>query len=381
MIGIGLGITRAALPRQSLPTVVFLGDSITEINGGISANPDYMYNGFFYHGLAYSGWTVTPVNKGIGGQTSAQMLARLSTDVLSLAPHYCHLLCGTNDIGQAIPTATTISNINSMVSQMRAAGIAVTIGTIPPRSTYTGTMQADTQTINTYIRGLAGVTVIDYYAAIDDGTGVALAGTLGDGVHPNRYGASRMGYKCAAWLASLPVRAYPLLRVGDPAQLLTDGFFTTGSPSALPPSWGASTAGGTAPVYGRAARPDGVGQWLTITNAAGCTTAIQSNAGSFSIGDTVSAEFSFEIAPSGSQTAHTYAVGLFLQFWNGSSFFSSVASLKFDASQDNDYPQATQGVLVTRPIAIPAGTTVAQVVIQCSGTGAWKVGRAAIRRH
>src|SRR5690606_28766744 len=63
--------------------VVFLGDSITD-----GWRLDEMFAGRPY------------VNRGISGQTTAQMLVRFYPDVIALEPEAMILLAGTNDIAQ-----------------------------------------------------------------------------------------------------------------------------------------------------------------------------------------------------------------------------------------------------------------------------------------
>ena len=72
--------------------VVFFGDSITDN----WSRPTY---GGFFPGKAY-------VNRGIGGQTTAQMLIRFRADVIALAPDAVVILAGTNDVaGNAGPVS------------------------------------------------------------------------------------------------------------------------------------------------------------------------------------------------------------------------------------------------------------------------------------
>ena len=63
--------------------VVFLGDSITD---GWKLEE-------YFPGKPY-------VNRGIGGQTTPQMLARMYADVIALKPKVMILLAGTNDIAR-----------------------------------------------------------------------------------------------------------------------------------------------------------------------------------------------------------------------------------------------------------------------------------------
>jgi lysophospholipase L1-like esterase len=64
--------------------VVFFGDSITD-------NWSKAGYGGFFPGKPY-------VNRGIGGQTTSQMLVRFRADVLALDPDVVVILAGTNDV-------------------------------------------------------------------------------------------------------------------------------------------------------------------------------------------------------------------------------------------------------------------------------------------
>ena len=75
--------------------VVFLGDSITD---GWPLNQ-------YFPGKPY-------VNRGIGGQITSQMLARMKADVLDLKPTVMVVLAGTNDIGRGVSTDTIKNNLS-----------------------------------------------------------------------------------------------------------------------------------------------------------------------------------------------------------------------------------------------------------------------------
>ena len=63
--------------------VVFMGDSITEGWSDLYAS--------FFSNRSY-------INRGIGGQTTPQMLIRFKPDVIDLKPFAVVILAGTNDI-------------------------------------------------------------------------------------------------------------------------------------------------------------------------------------------------------------------------------------------------------------------------------------------
>ena len=166
--------------------VVFIGDSITE--NWLMADP----------GL-FSG---SVVNRGIGAQTSAQMLLRFRADVVALRPAVVHILAGTNDVaGNNGPVSPRDfqNNMESMVEIAKANGIRVVIGSIPPAAAFSWqpAMRPAPRiaALNAWLRDYAtrkGLVYVDYHAALS-GPGGELRSALGnDGVHPNRDGYAVM---------------------------------------------------------------------------------------------------------------------------------------------------------------------------------------------
>ena len=177
----------AAVLASSTPTrVVFIGDSITE--GWVSADPSLFARGV--------------VGRGIGGQTTPQMLVRFRADVVALHPKVVHLLAGTNDIaGNTGPSSLQDyqNNIMSMVEIAQANGIDVIVGSIPPAAAFPWRRQIDPlpriAEMNAWLRDYANqkkIRFIDYHSALA-GTAAQLRSDLGDdGVHPNRKGYAVM---------------------------------------------------------------------------------------------------------------------------------------------------------------------------------------------
>lgn len=80
------------------------------------------------------------VNRGIGGETTAQMLYRFHSDVVALRPEFVIMQAGINDLvaaglapeaGSRIP-GNTLTNLAGMVNQAKAAGTKVILLTIIP---------------------------------------------------------------------------------------------------------------------------------------------------------------------------------------------------------------------------------------------------------
>ncbi|MEY4643136.1 MAG: hypothetical protein RLZZ227_3130 [Pseudomonadota bacterium] len=176
----------ALLDAGARPRVVFIGDSITEnwLLGDSALFADEF------------------VNRGIGGQTTPQMLLRFRADVVALGPNIVHILAGTNDVaGNTGPsTAQDVkNNIMSMVDIARANGIDVILGSIPPAASFDWQPTLDPvppiRTLNMWIRDYAAqndLGYIDYFTALA-GTNAELRAELGnDGVHPNRDGYAIM---------------------------------------------------------------------------------------------------------------------------------------------------------------------------------------------
>jgi lysophospholipase L1-like esterase len=176
----------AALSPPSRSRVVFFGDSITE--GWKRLDPD-----FFVRDI---------LDRGISGQTTAQMLVRFRADVLDLRPQVVHIMAGTNDIaGNTGPTSLAIiqGNVMSMVEQARCHGISVILASIPPAAQFTwrpDIQPAETiAAMNAWLRSYAKLehmVFVDYYSTLADGRGGFKSALSDDGVHPNAAGYAAM---------------------------------------------------------------------------------------------------------------------------------------------------------------------------------------------
>jgi lysophospholipase L1-like esterase len=167
--------------------VVFLGDSITD--GWKLAQ--------YFPGKPY-------VNRGISGQTTAQMLVRMFPDVISLKPAVLVLFAGTNDIARNNGPQTVEmiqSNFQAMVELAQQHGIKVVLCSVMPVSDYgprkmtEGRPPADILRLNTWLKDYAAKTksvYADYFAATVDETGFLKEGISRDGLHPNDKGYELM---------------------------------------------------------------------------------------------------------------------------------------------------------------------------------------------
>lgn len=192
-------------PDKNEKRVVFMGDSITD------GWDDPQYGGFF-PGKPY-------VNRGIGGQTTPQMLVRFRPDVIALKPEIVVILAGTNDIaGNTGPMSLEQiqDNLASMTELARGHRIRVVLASVMPVSDYEMTEggQPRNQTtrrppekikaLNEWIKKYAAannLTYLDYYSAMVDDKGFLKDELSNDGLHPNEKGYQVMGPLAEAAIA------------------------------------------------------------------------------------------------------------------------------------------------------------------------------------
>lgn len=163
------------------PEVVFMGNSITEY--WVLYHPD------FFRKHNYCG-------RGIGGQTSAQMLLRFTSDVINLHPKAVVVMAGTNDVAHNpywVEPDKVVDNIVAMCVLARANGIVPIICSIPPCAGFVWNpkIENSAQTIvdiNRCLKAYANthsIVYVDYHAALADGQNAFLKKFSDDGCHPN----------------------------------------------------------------------------------------------------------------------------------------------------------------------------------------------------
>ena len=172
------------LPEKGKQRVVFMGDSITEEWSNLY--PDYFV-------------TKGYINRGIGGQTTPQMLIRFKPDVIDLDSDIVVILAGTNDIaGNTGPSNVKMitDNIFSMAELARAHQIKVVLSSILPVFEYEWAKEikdvpATIDSVNDELKKYVndhGLVYLDYFSSmVDERKGLNKDYTY-DGVHPNQDG-------------------------------------------------------------------------------------------------------------------------------------------------------------------------------------------------
>ncbi|MGA9392644.1 MAG: SGNH/GDSL hydrolase family protein [Candidatus Sulfotelmatobacter sp.] len=193
----------AALPPAGENRVVFFGDSIT----------DLWHLNEFFPGKPY-------INRGIGGQTTPQMLVRFRQDIIDLHPKIVIILAGTNDIaGNTGPMRLEDieANYASMAELAGAHEIKVIYSSVLPVHNYTPRSQdlfaqrspQKILELNRWLKnycasvstnGQPNCLYLDYLYAMVDDKGYMKKELADDGLHPN--GA---GYKIMAPLAEAAI--------------------------------------------------------------------------------------------------------------------------------------------------------------------------------
>jgi lysophospholipase L1-like esterase len=184
-------------PAPEEKRVVFFGDSITDA----WPLPEY------FPGKPY-------INRGIGGQTTSQMLVRFRQDVIALQPKAVVILAGTNDIaGNTGPERIEDieANFASLAELAKVHGIEVVFSSVLPVHNYTPESQESFAQrppekiveLNRWLKAYCaahGCRYLDYFSALADKNGMLGKELADDGLHPNR-----SGYKVMAPLAEAAI--------------------------------------------------------------------------------------------------------------------------------------------------------------------------------
>jgi lysophospholipase L1-like esterase len=188
-----------AAPKPGEDRVVFFGDSITDI----------WHLDEYFPAKAY-------INRGIGGQTTPQMLVRFRQDVINLQPKVVIILAGTNDIaGNTGPMRLEDieADYATIADLSRANHIKVIYSSVLPVHNYTDRSEdffaqrspekilALNAWLKSYCAGATnGCAYLDYFIAMVDDKGLMKKDLADDGLHPNA-----AGFKIMAPLAEAAI--------------------------------------------------------------------------------------------------------------------------------------------------------------------------------
>src|SRR6202451_1244480 len=173
-------------PALSENRVVFFGDSITEL----------WHLDEYFPGKPY-------INRGIGCQTTPQMLIRFRQDVIDLHPRVVVILAGTNDIaGNTGPMRLEDieANYASMADLAHASQVHIVFSSVLPVHNYTPRslnmyaqrppvkIAALNRWLQDYVAVHSDCIYLDYFSLMIDDKGLLRRELADDGLHPNSAG-------------------------------------------------------------------------------------------------------------------------------------------------------------------------------------------------
>lgn len=175
--------SKVPAPEPGEKRVVFMGNSITDGWKNIDSS--------FFSGRPY-------YDRGIGGQTSGQMLVRFREDVINLKPAVVVILAGINDIAEnngPSKLEDVFGNIRSMAELARLAHIKVVLSSVMPAYEFPWRLTIDpkpsVKALNEMIKDYCdknNIVYLDYFTAMADERRGLPAAITKDGVHPNLAG-------------------------------------------------------------------------------------------------------------------------------------------------------------------------------------------------
>jgi len=163
------------------PKAVFMGDSITE--GWYRTDKEFFTENNY-------------LGRGIGGQTTAQMVVRFQSDVVNLHPKYVAIMAGTNDIAQNngyIALEQVVENLKSMCEIAKANKIKPILCSVTPSNGFSWSKKIDpVDPSSTIIRlnemikeyaASANIPYADYHSALKNETNGLSEEYSPDGTH------------------------------------------------------------------------------------------------------------------------------------------------------------------------------------------------------
>lgn len=150
-------------------------------------------------------------NAGVSGNTTAQMAARVTADVVAYNPKVCLVLGGTNDAAAGTGSAVTIANLISIFDALVGAGIRPVACTVPPRTGISAPEERETISgTNTWLRDnfqslYPTGKLCDWFSVLSEDGNVdnPVDAYFSDGIHFNAAGAAAAAAVLAVVLAAL----------------------------------------------------------------------------------------------------------------------------------------------------------------------------------
>jgi lysophospholipase L1-like esterase len=324
-------------------------------------------------------------NGGIGGDTVAQMLARLPALLSTYSPSWVIGLGHINSVSADVTAAAIIADLSSIFNMVEATGARISWGTDWASSVATTPQRAVLYAVNEWLRGQAmarpGFVFVDYQAVFaDPTTGNPASGYASDGLHQDSAGAIVLGGKLAEALLPYLSRTDRLVASNDdPTNLISNGMMV-GNSGGISTSWGPATSVLTGTPT-KVARTDGFpGEWqqVVVAGASGFYffRFIVNIGATLAVGDNIFFECEFE-TDAGGWTAYKFfaQIQAFGSFPGGT--VTQVIDMAHPTGSANAAVRTPAGIFRTPVLTVPATTTSVQVGVMVEGgAGTFRMARA-----
>jgi acyl-CoA thioesterase-1 len=192
-------VSRPADPAaadHTLPTVVFLGDSLT---AGYQLAESQAWPALLAERFAAEGLPFRAVNAGVSGDTSAGGLARLDW-VLRAEPDVVVVELGANDALRGQELAATEANLRRILERLDDAGVAVLLVGLEIPPNYGPEYARQFSALYPRLAAEHGVPLVPFLL---ERVAAEPSLNLGDGIHPNARGHELVAETVAPHLSPL----------------------------------------------------------------------------------------------------------------------------------------------------------------------------------
>ena len=388
-LGASLSSTYA---RTTTMGVVTLGDSRMARDGSVTAplpGETAVYNSdrgiFTWANTILRKRFTHLVNGGMGGDTVAQMLARVDALLANYHPGWVVGFGHINSVSANLTAAAIIADLTTIFDKIAASGARVVWGTDWPAVSSTTPQRAVLYAVNEWLRGQTatrrGFSLVDYQSVlVDPTTGNPLAAYQTDGLHQESAGALVLGQQLATVLGALTARSDRLIASNDdPTNLITNGMLT-GNSSGTASGWGSSNAT-LVGTRTKVARTDGFpGEWQqnAVAGASGWYFfRWQLDIGAtLAVGDVIRFECEFETDAADWAAKKFYAQISAQGSFAGGTVVQSADHLHMTGAALS-LDRINSGIFRTPPFTVPTEATRVQAgVLIEGGAGTFRVARA-----
>ncbi len=183
-------------------TILALGDSITagapafrspaEVPPAGAGNPESQYA--YWIRQKHPQWRI--LNRGISGQTTADILVRLEAELNQAQPAMVILMAGVNDVYRGYPQETILKNLQALYENIRRRGLPLMALTILPYREITPEKFERLQAVNAWIAQYAqqnGLGFCDTFSVMRAPDNPPRLARTKDGLHPDPQGYRILG--------------------------------------------------------------------------------------------------------------------------------------------------------------------------------------------